>query len=132
MATNRLSADQKKAADELLGRLDKCASEIQKNHEAWGLSFEAAKGLVNHLDRVADDLEKRIYGPESLQKRQVEILKAAKVIQRDADEGYMDAFVVDQGVVQQDADEPYMAAYSDDQSSAVQTGKSTTGRPLAP
>lgn len=132
MATNRLSAEQKQAADTILGRLDKCAADIQENHKKWGLSLEDARPLVNYLDRIADDFEKRVYGDTSLRNRQIEVLKQAKVIQRDKDEPYMDSFVVDQGVVQQDGDEPYMAAYSDDQSSAVQTGKSTTGKPLAP
>lgn len=132
MATNRLSNEQRQAADQILGRLDKSAAEIQANYAKWGLSFETARGMVNYLDRVADDFEKSVYGAESLQRRQVMELKKAKVIQQDADEPYMKAFVVDQGVVQQDGDEPYMSAYADDQSSAVQTGKSTTGRPLAP
>lgn len=132
MATNRLSAEQKQAADQILGRIDKCAKEIQANHQAWGLPFESAKALVNHLDKCADDFEKGVYGESSLQSRQVEVLKQAKVIKQDADEPYMQSFVVDQGIVQQDGDEPYMSAYADDQSSAVQTGKSTTGRPLAP
>jgi len=34
--------------------------------------------------------------------------------------------------IQTNADEPYMSAYGDDQSSAVNHGKSTIGRPLAP
>lgn len=131
MAT-KLSAEQKKAADEILGRLDKCAADIEANHQAWGLSFESAKGLVNHLDRIADDLEKGVYGDTSLQKRQIEVLKQAKVIQRDSDEGYMDTFRNPMQPIQTDGDEPYMSAYADDQSSAVETGKSTTGRPLAP
>lgn len=132
MATNRISAEQKQAADQLLGRMDKCAKDIEANFKAWGLSFETAKGLVNHLDRVADDFEKSVYGPDSLRHRQVEVLKQAKVIQKDGDEGYMQTFENPMAPIQTDGDEPYMAAYKDDQSSAVQAGKSTTGRPLAP
>lgn len=131
MAT-KLSAEQSKAASEILGRLDKVAGDIQSNFEAWGMPFEAAKSLVNHLDHVADDFEKTVFGSESLQKRQVEVLKTAQVIQRDPDEGYMDTFQSEHGVVQAEADEPYMTAYRDDQSSAVRHGQSTTGRPLAP
>ncbi len=130
MATQRLAEEQKKAADHVLSRIDKCAAEIQANHKAWGLDKETARGMVNHLDRVADDFEKSVYGEKSLRARQVEVLKQAKVFQQDADEPYMKAFQVDQGVVQQDADEPYMSAYSDDQSSAVREGVSTSGRPL--
>ena len=130
--TTKLSAEQSKTASDILGRLDKVASDIQKNHTMWGMSFEAAKGLVNHIDQIADDFEKKAFGEESLKRRQVEILKTAEVIQRDSDEPYMDSFVVDQGVVQAEADEPYMGAYADDQSSAVRHGQSTTGRPLAP
>lgn len=143
MASTRLSADQKKAADITLTRLDKAAAEVEANYQAWGLSLPDAREVVNHLDRIADDLEAHVYGPESMRNRQVEVLKVAvqkelhqarvaKVLHQDADEPYMKSFAVSQGVVQQDGDEPYMAAYADDQSSAVQSGKSTTGRPLAP
>lgn len=132
MATTRVSAEQSKKASETLGLLDKAASSIQKNFAAWGLSKAAAKDLVNHLDKVADDLEVGVFGPESIAVRQVEVLKSAKVLQKDSDEAYMSAFEVDQGVIQSESDEPYMDAYADDQSSAVRDGKSTTGRPLAP
>ena len=87
---------------------------------------------MNKIDEIADTFERAVYGSDSLRRRQVEILKEAKVLQRDADETYMGAFEVDQGVVQQDADEPYMAAYSDDQSSAVGTGTAADGRRLVP
>lgn len=130
MATNRLSAEQEKAASGLLFRLDKCAQNIQENHQKWGLSFESAKGLVNHLDRIADEFEKGFFGDQSLQRRQVEVLKQAKVIEKDSDEGYMQTFANPMAPIQTDGDEPYMSAYADDQSSAVQSGKSTTGRPL--
>lgn len=130
--TKKLSTDQSKAASETLYRLDRLAASIQANHTAWGLPFEAARSIVNHLDRVADEFEQGVFGPESLQRRQAEILKSAKVLQRDSDEGYMDAFQVSHGVVQSDGDEPYMAAYRDDQSAAVQDGKASNGRPLAP
>ena len=59
-------------------------------------------------------------------------MKLGEVLQRDADEGYMDTFKNPQAPIQTEADEPYMRAYSDDQSSAVHHGKSDTGRPLAP
>ncbi len=129
---NRLSTDQAKAASVILERLDRVASDIQANHEKWGMSIEDARLAVNHLDKVADAFEVSVFGADSFHRRQVEVLKTAKVLVQDKDEPYMSSFVVDHGVVQSDADEPYMSAYSDDQSSAVQEGKSTTGRPLAP
>lgn len=132
MTTRRLSAEQSKAASHALGLLDKAAGTIQANHAQWGLDKSAAKALVNHLDKVADQFEMAVFGPESMAVRQVEILKAAKVIQKDQDEGYMQSFQVDQGIVQSESDEPYMQAYADDQSSAVQDGKSTVGKPLCP
>jgi chromosome condensin MukBEF ATPase and DNA-binding subunit MukB len=128
--SSKLSAEQIKQADSLLSRLDKVASDIQANHKSWGMSFEAAKSLVNGLDKVADDLETSIFGSESLVARQREVV--AKVIQKDSDEKYMDTFNKPTAPIQTDADEPYMSAYADDQSSAVNGGKSTTGRPLAP
>lgn len=131
MAT-KLSADQKTAADNILGRLDKAAADIEANFASWGMPFEMAKGLVNHIDRIADTFEKGVYGEESLMTRQIEVLKTAKVIQQDSDEGYMGTFNAPTAPIQTDADEPYMAAYKDDQTQGVQTGKSTTGRPLAP
>ena len=131
MAIQRTAA-QMQAANQVLARIDTAAGDIQKYAADWGLAPEAALEMVNHLDRQADALEKAVFGGDSFQKRQVKILKEAKVFQQDADEPYMKAFQVDQGVIQRDADEPYMNAYGDDQSSAVQTGKATNGRPLAP
>lgn len=130
--TTKLSAEQSKAASEMLGRIDKLAADIQQNHEKWGMPFEAARQVVNHLDKVADDFEVATFGEQSFRTRQVEVIKEAHVVQRDADEGYMTSFENPMQPIQTEADEPYMAAYSDDQSSAVQDGKSTTGRPLAP
>lgn len=127
----KLSANQKKAADEVLGLLDKVAATIQENHSKWGMSFDAARGVVNELDKVADNVEISAYGAESLRRRQVEILaKTAKVIQQDADELYMSTFNAPSAVRQQDADELYMSAYGDDQSSAIAAGKDKLGKPL--
>jgi len=131
MTMPKLSAEQKKLADETLARLDKVAQTIEANHEAWGMPFEMAKTAVNHLDRVADELEVHTYGVGSLKSRQVEVLKTAKVIQRDPDEPYMASFQ-DDSVIQHDADEPYMTAYGDDDSSAVGSGSDAMGRRLAP
>lgn len=131
MAT-KLSVDQSKKASEVLGRLDKVAEVIQQNHAAWGMSFDDAKGLVNHLDKIADSFESTVFGEESLQRRQAEVLKTAAVLQHDADESYMGTFSAPMKPHQTDGDEPYMQAYADDQSAAVQNGKATNGRPLAP
>lgn len=128
----KLSADQIKTVNTILAHLDMAAGEIQANHKVLGISFDVAKEVVNSLDRTADELETSAFGQSSLEKRQVELLKKAKVIQRDGDEPYMVAFENPMKPLQTDADEPYMQAYSDDQSSAVETGKSSTGRPLAP
>lgn len=130
--TTKLSEDQSKTASEILGRLDRVAKDIQDRHASWGMSFEAAKDLVNHIDRVADQFELATFGEESLVRRAAEVLKTAKVVQREPDEAYMDSFATIHGIEQAEGDEPYMAAYRDDQSSAVQTGVATNGRPLAP
>jgi len=134
MSNFKLAAKQ---ADNILYRLDKIAATIQDKYESWGMPFEDAKTLVNAVDKIADEVEAGTFGPESLQKRQVEITKAAsarkgEVIQREGDEPYMETFKNPMAPVQTDADEPYMAAYKDDQSSAVNHGESTSGRPLAP
>lgn len=129
MAT-KLSAEQSKKASEVLGRLDKVAESIQENHAAWGMSFDDAKTLVNHLDKVADDFEASVFGVDSLSKRQAEVLKTAAVLQHDSDESYMSTFGAPMKPHQTDGDEPYMSAYADDQSAAVQNGKATNGRPL--
>ena len=129
---NKLSAEQSKKASTILSHLDRLAADIQANFEPMGLSFENAKTLVNHLDKVADEAEAFFYGPESMTRRQIEVLKTAKVIQKESDEPYMDTFANPMAPIQTDADEAYMSAYKDDQSSAVNSGKSTTGRPLAP
>ena len=112
--------------DQLLASMDRMAATLQEKHEAWGMHFEAAKAYVNEIDRCADELERAAYGERSM------IIRQAQVIQKDADEGYMDTFQNPMKPIQTDADEPYMAAYKDDQSSAVENGKSSTGRPLAP
>lgn len=131
MTMPKLSAEQKTAANENLARLDKAAQAIEANYEAWGLPFDVAKEVINQLDKQADAIEVATYGDESLNRRQVEVLKSAKVIQREADEPYMSAFESD-SVVQQDADEPYMSAYGDDDSSGVGSGADASGRRLAP
>ena len=77
MTTPKLSAEQKKAADETLGRLDKVAHAIEANFQTWNLPFETAKSIVNHLDKVADHIEVATYGEKSFKDRQVEILKQA-------------------------------------------------------
>ena len=122
----------KKQADATLARLDKLAATIQAKHADWGMPFEQAREIVNAIDKTADEIETAAFGKDSLQRRQVEILRQAKVIQQDADEGYMGTFNAPSAPHQVDADEPYMSLYRDDQSTAVNEGKSSVGRPLAP
>ena len=128
----KLSAEQTKTVNTILAHLDKAAGDIQANHESLGIPFETAKEIVQGLDKTADELETHAFGQESFERRQIEILKKAKVIQRDADEPYMATFENPMAPIQTDADEPYMQAYADDQSSAVETGKDEKNRPLAP
>jgi len=122
----------KEDANRILSRLDKMAEVIQAEHKNWGMPFEVAKNLVNGLDRTADEVEVAAFGPDSLQKRQAHVLKQAHVLQQDSDEKYMGTFNAPMAPLQTDSDEGYMSQFADDQSQAVQTGKSTTGRPLAP
>ena len=122
----------KEDANSILGRLDKLAATVQEKHASWGMPFEVAKSIVNDLDKTADEIEKAAFGEESLVRRQVETLKAAKVIQQDAGEGYMGTYNAPTAPKQTDSDEPYMGLFKDDQTTGVHDGKSTTGRPLAP
>jgi len=125
----------KEDADRILGRLDKLAESVQTKYETWGMPFDQAKSLVNEIDKTADEIEKATFGEESLQRRQVETVlagKTAQVIERDADEKYMDTFKNPMAPKQVEADEPYMRAYGDDQSSAVIHGQAENGRKLAP
>jgi len=115
-----------KDAEIILTRLDKLASTIQSNHEAWGMPFETAKAIVNDLDKTADTIEIATFGADSFASRQ------AEVIQRDADEPYMKTFENVQAPIQTESDEPYMKEYSVDTSSDVRHGVSSTGRKLAP
>ena len=126
--TTKLSKDQVKEASEILGRMDKLATDIQKNHESWGMSFEDAKTAVNHIDRAADTFEAATFGEGSLQTRQQVVL--AKVVKAEPDEPYMATFNNPHQPHQTDADEPYMAAYADDDSSAVEGGVDGAGQPL--
>lgn len=113
-------------AELILSRLDKMAQTIQENAQKWGMDFKTAKQLVNDLDKTADEVEVAAFGDASFVRRQ------AEVIEKDSDEKYMGAFANPMAPVQVEADEKYMGAFKDDQSSAVNHGKSTTGRPLAP
>lgn len=120
-------------ADRVLARLDRLAETVQAKYASWGMPFEAAKEIVNALDKTADEIEAASFGAQSLARRQAEIMgRTAKVIQRDADEAYMEHFKNPMEPVQIEADEPYMKLYSDDQSSAVGMGESMSGRKLAP
>lgn len=121
-------------ADRVLARLDRVAATIQEKYASWGMSFEDAKRIVNAIDETADTIELSSFGRESLARRQAEVMggKTARVVQRDADEKYMDTFKNPMMPVQIESDEPYMHIYDDDQSSAVGTGESTSGRKLAP
>lgn len=121
-------------ADRLLTRLDRLAATVQAKYASWGMPFEAAKEIVNAIDKTADEVEVTAFGRQSLARRQEEVMggKTARVIQRDADEKYMDTFKNPMQPRQVEADEPYMKIYEDDQSVAVGTGESTTGRKLAP
>lgn len=152
--TTMTTLSQKKAsqADNILARFDRIASVVQDKAAQWGVPFEEAKALVNAIDKLADDTETFIYGGQSLARRQAETLlrdedfrreasaelgkdvisKAARVLQRDADEPYMDTFKNPMQPHQTDADEPYMSAYEDDQSEAVIDGEDASGRELAP
>jgi hypothetical protein len=120
-------------ASKVLTRLDRIAQVIQDNHEKWGMNFEAARAVVNEIDKVADEVELHAYGPEHMFQRQVHVLRQAKVLQKDSDEGYMDTFNAPTAPVQTDADEnEYMSLFKDDQTIAVESGKAINGRPLAP
>jgi hypothetical protein len=120
-------------ASQVLTRLDRIAQVIQDNHEKWGMNFEAAKAVVNEIDKVADEVELHAYGPEHMYQRQVHVLRQAKVLEKDSDEGYMDTFNAPTAPIQNDADEnEYMSLFKDDQTIAVESGKATNGRPLAP
>lgn len=122
----------KKEASEVLYRLDKMASQIQAKFACMGLDKATAKSIVNDLDKVADIVETGAFGQDSFENRRIELLKQAKVIQKESDEPYMATYENPMQPHQVEADEKYMSAFKDDQSSAVSTGKSETGRPLAP
>ncbi len=115
-----------KEANEVLTRLDKMATYIQANHAKLGMTKDAAKPLVNEIDKIADLVERASMGEKSFLTRQAEVL------QKESDEGYMATFENPMKPIQTDSDESYMGAFKDDQSSAVVHGKSTTGKPLAP
>lgn len=148
----RLSSEQKGAANQILAQLDNLAEAVKREQQKLG--FSAAKKLVNFIDRIADQTETLVFGEDSLRNRQAEVAvltdevradlldnglvtasqmsKAAKVLQRDSDEPYMDTFKNPMSPIETDSDEPYMSAYGDDQSSAVNDGEDDTGRELAP
>ena len=129
----------KEDANRNLLRLDRIASTIIAQHQAWGMPKEVAKQIVNALDATADEIEVASFGQESFTERQTEVCKqasrphTAEVLQRESDESYMQTFTNPMAPIQTEADEPYMKAYGPpDQSSSVIHGVSTSGRPLTP
>jgi hypothetical protein len=126
---NKQASDQ---VSKILGGLDKMAGYVKEEGTKLGFDAKTAHEIATILDGAADRLEKLAFGAESFKTRQLEVFKAAAVIQRDSDESYMDTFKNPMAPVQVEADEPYMNAYQDDQSSGVGEGESETGRPLAP
>lgn len=122
----------RESANRSLNCLDHMAKTVQENYQKLGYTFEEAKQIVNDLDRTADTIQAAAFGDGSLLEHQIDILREANVLERDSDEPYMDTFNAPMAPHQVDADEPYMSQFKDDQSEAVQTGVSTTGRPLAP
>lgn len=121
---------EKKVANEILTRLDHNAELISANAAKWGIPEKVANAIIRDLDLIADNVEVQAFGRESLATRQKVVL--AKVIQKESDEPYMNAFENPMAPLLTNSDEPYMQAYADDQSSAVRDGKSSTGLPLAP
>lgn len=117
----KLTAAQVSSVNSVLTELDKLAHSIQIKHASWGMSFEAAKELVNNIDKIADTVEATCFGGQSLLTRQVEVFKLAKVIQQDADETYMSTFNSPTKPHQTDADEEYMKQFSDDQTTSVRS-----------
>lgn len=120
-----------KQVDSILGGIDKMASYLEKNAPQLGFDRKTAAAIITALDKASDTIEISTCGRDSLRNRASELRQAA-VIERDADEPYMDTFRNPQAPIQVESDEPYMSSYADDQSSGVGNGESSTGRPLAP
>jgi len=123
-------AGRRAGAERALTRLDAVAKWVEQDHKKLGMSFDAAKGFVNALDRTADEIEREAFGDEALQRRQVKVLSS--VIKRDPDESYMDTFNSPHEPHQTDPDESYMDLYDDDQTEAVVEGVDENGRDLTP
>lgn len=121
-----VSASQAKLASQVLETFDKMADYVQANYTKLGMSHADAKRVVNALDRTADKFEVATLGEESFAARQAEVLE------RDSEEPYVQTFEAPTRVHQSDKDEPYMGLFNDDQTTAVGTGKSEAGKPIAP
>lgn len=94
----------RKTAKQVLSRVDNAATLIQNLANKGEVNKRLASRIVHNLDSFADRFEAKVFGVASLKARQ------AKVIERDADEPWMDTFQNVQQPHMTNEDEPYMHA----------------------
>lgn len=95
----------KQLANEVLATLESTADSIERLQAAKKIDPRVAAELVRDIDAFADKFHIATYGEKSLLAYRA---KMAKVIKRDADEKYMEAFENTQEPIQVAKDEPYM------------------------
>lgn len=92
----------KKAAGQILTKLEATASDIEALKKAERIDPKIASELVSNIDTFSDKLEIAAFGKAAFEARK------AKVLMKDPDEPYMDTFENPQKVIDGDPDEPYM------------------------
>jgi hypothetical protein len=96
---------QKQLANKILTSLDHTANRLEELAKTGKVDQSIIAGLVKEIDGFSDKFQIAAFGKESFERHQA---KFAKVIQRDADEKFMDTFDNPNKVIQSDADESYM------------------------
>lgn len=93
-----------KQAQVLTRRLDKIANHVESRYSEIGLSKKEAYDFCLYLDETADLLEKAAEKDHDMEDEEVD----SRVLQKEQDEPYMDAFENSHAPHQTEPDEPYM------------------------
>src|SRR5574343_534235 len=95
----------KQLANEVLATLENTANLIERLHKDKKVDPRMASELVRDIDAFSDKFHVAAFGEKSLMAYRA---RMAKVLQKEPDEPYMDAFENVQEPLQVEPDEPYM------------------------
>jgi hypothetical protein len=93
---------EKTVANRILSNLDATATRIEAAAQAGRIDPRVAASLAKEIDAFSDRVHVAAFGEESLRRHQ------AKVLKRDPDESFMDAFENPNAPIKTDPDEEFM------------------------